>query len=427
MFPHRVTAYNSEATTVAFGQEINAATFALCKANLLLAGMDAENVALGNTLTRDAFPNHRFDYLVANPPFGLSWSSMRDEIEREHHRSLDRGRFGPGLPRVSDGQMLFTSHRISKMRQPEIGGSRIGIITSGSTLYTGGAGPGESNIRRFLVENDLIEAIVGLPPDLMLTTSIPTYVWILNNSKPPERRGLVQLVNAVGTLAPKTRGEARKELSAGEIAQVVSLYSNCGEGPNSKFLRGDAFGYQLITIERPLRLNFQTTRGRLDRLKGDSSLWADLDLDQLKTILISLGPTCYKNRDSFIQDVTATLNPAGIGLNSRQMAALCATVSEKDESANVCTDAKGRMEADRDLRVTESVPLREDVGAYFTRNIQPIIRDAWVDDKRTIVGYSIPFASYFLKPKQTRPLKELDAELTTAFRRIASMIEEFPL
>jgi type I restriction enzyme M protein len=252
--------HNPDARLVMYGQELNPESYAICKADMLIKGQDIANIIFGNTLSADGLPGKHFDYMLSNPPFGVEWKKIEKEIRKEAEQMGFNGRFGPGLPRVSDGSLLFLLHLVAKMRPAKDGGSRFGIVLNGSPLFTGGAGSGESEIRRHMLENDLVEAIIGLPTDMFYNTGISTYVWIVSNRKPAARRGKLQLIDASGFWQKmrKSLGSKRKELSPGHINDITRLFGNFEEAardgvPISRIFRNEDFGYRTITIERPQR------------------------------------------------------------------------------------------------------------------------------------------------------------------------------
>ena len=362
--------HNPGARLTMHGQELNDESYAICKADMLIKGQDVANIIPGNTLSEDGHPHTKFDYMLSNPPFGVEWKKVEKEIRKEHETQGFNGRFGPGLPRVSDGSLLFLLHLISKMRPAKDGGSRFGIVLNGSPIFTGGAGSGESEIRRYVLENDLVEAIIGLPTDMFYNTGISTYVWILSNRKPEHRKGKVQLIDASGFWQKmrKSLGSKRKELSDEHIAEVTRLFGECveaslpsppaGEGPGergqskpiSRIFNNQDFGYRTITVERPL----------------------------------------------------------------------------KDAAGKVVLHEKGKLkgkpQADASLRDTENVPLSEDVESYFKREVQPHAPDAWIDHDKTKVGYEIPFNRHFYVFEPPRPLSMIDSELKACTDRILTMI-----
>jgi type I restriction enzyme M protein len=383
--------HNPQARLTMFGQELNDESYAICKADMLIKGQDVANIVPGNTLSDDGHGGRKFDYMLSNPPFGVEWKKVEKVVRQEHENKGFDGRFGPGLPRVSDGSMLFLMHLLSKMRPAQDGGSRFGIVLNGSPLFTGGAGSGESEIRRYVLENDLVEAIVGLPTDMFYNTGIATYVWILSNKKPTDRKGHVQLIDASGFWQKmrKSLGNKRKEMSDAHIATVtrlfgdfteaelVSVFDDAGavlaepqlvtstdnmpavpEGgklkrvPISRIFRNEEFGYTTITIERPLRD------------------------DAGKPVLSVKGKQ------------------------------------------------KGKPQPNSALRDTENVPLTEDIKAYFEREVLPHAPDAWVDEEKSKVGYEIPFNRYFYVFEPSRSLHVIDEELKAVSANIMKMLEE---
>jgi type I restriction enzyme M protein len=379
---------NPKARLTMFGQELNDESYAICKADMLIKGQDVANIVAGNTLSDDGHPAHKFDYMLSNPPFGVEWKKVEKEVRREHEAQGFNGRFGPGLPRVSDGSLLFLMHLLAKMRPARDGGSRFGIVLNGSPLFTGGAGSGESEIRRYVLENDLLEAIVALPTDMFYNTGIATYVWIISNRKPEPRKGKVQLIDASGFWQKmrKSLGSKRREMGEEHIATVTRLFGGFVEAqvatvldaegkevarevvaagekppkapkggqvklaPLSRIFRNEAFGYRTITVERPLR----------DRAG--------------KVALIEKGKQ------------------------------------------------KGKPQPDTSLRDTENVPLAEYVAAYFEREVLPHVGDAWIDEDKTKVGYEIPFNRHFYVFEPPRELAE-NADLKQVTGRILRMIE----
>ncbi|NEU14427.1 SAM-dependent DNA methyltransferase [Methylobacterium sp. BTF04] len=381
--------HNPQGHLTMFGQELNPESYAICKADMLIKGQDIGNIAPGNTLSDDGHPKRRFDYMLSNPPFGVEWKKVEKQVRAEYEQKGFDGRFGPGLPRVSDGSLLFLMHLLSKMRTREEGGCRFGIVLNGSPLFTGGAGSGESEIRRYVLENDLVEAIVALPTDMFYNTGISTYVWILSNKKPETRRGKVQLIDASSFWRKmrKTLGSKRKEMSEKQITDVTQLFGQFVEArlatlfdvegkevgreivldgeaepampeggkiklaPLSRIFSNSAFGYRTITVERPLR----DEAGR--------------------PVLGQRGK------------------------------------------------AKGKPQADSSLRDTENVPLDENVETYFKREVLPHATDAWIDHEKTKAGYEIPFTRQFYVFEPPRQLAEIDADLDAVTTRIKAMLE----
>jgi type I restriction enzyme M protein len=380
--------HNPAARLTLFGQELNDESYAICKADMLIKGQDVANIVIGNTLSEDGHASRRFDYMLSNPPFGVEWKKVEKAVRQEHEQQGYNGRFGPGLPRISDGSMLFLLHLLAKMRPAQDGGSRFGIVLNGSPLFTGGAGSGESEIRRYVLENDLLEAIVALPVDMFYNTGISTYVWIVSNRKPKARQGKIQLIDASADWRKmrKSLGSKRKELSDEHIAAITRLFGDFVEAeritvwdaegkeiarqvvpvgealpsappggkirraPLSRIFKNEAFGYRTITVERPLR-------------------------DEQGNIVL--------------------------GSKGKQ---------------------KGRPQPDSSLRDTENVPLAEAVEAYFQREVRPHAADAWIDHEKTKVGYEIPFNRHFYVFEPPRPLAEIDADLKAVSARILSLL-----
>jgi type I restriction enzyme M protein len=384
--------HNPVARLTLHGQELNPESYAICKADMLIRGQDVSHIAFGNTLSDDGHARKKFDYMLSNPPFGVEWKKVEKVVRAEHEQKGFDGRFGPGLPRVSDGSMLFLLHLVAKMA-PVVngqGGSRFGIVLNGSPLFTGGAGSGESEIRRYLLENDLVEAIIGLPTDMFYNTGIATYVWIVSNKKPAHRRGQVQLIDASGFWQKmrKSLGSKRKEMSDAHIAEVTRLFGDFAEAdvvtvfdkygkevgrhvlrdgqpepaapeggkrkraPLSRRFRNESFGYTTITVERPLRD------------------------EQGKVVLVQKGKQ------------------------------------------------KGQPQPDSSLRDTENVPLGEDIRVYFEREVLPHASDAWIDEGKSRVGYEIAFNRHFYVFERPRPLEEIDAELRQVSANIMRMLGE---
>ncbi|ERS81830.1 type I restriction-modification system subunit M [Halomonas sp. PBN3] len=426
-----------DVTVSLHGQELNPESYAICKADMLIKGQAVEQIKLGNTLSDDQLPGEHFDFMLSNPPFGVEWKKVQKAITDEHNHKGYDGRFGPGLPRVSDGSLLFLMHLVSKMRPRQEGGSRIGIILNGSPLFTGGAGSGESEIRRYLLQHDLVEAIVGLPTDMFYNTGIATYVWILSNHKPAERRGQVQLINATGRASKmrKSLGSKRQFVADRDIEEIVRLYGACQESEESKLFPVEAFGYRRITVERPLRLNFQASPERLAKLEDEKPLQKlpEAEREAIKAACATLAPEqVFTNRDVFTRALKAAIKGAGLKVGAPLQKAILSALSERDPEADICLDKKGNPEPDTGLRDNENVPLDESVFDYFEREVKPHVPDAWIDeDKRDpldgrigIVGFEIPFNRHFYQFTPPRPLEEIDADLKACTDRIKQMIEE---
>ena len=327
---------NPKARLELFGQEINPESYAIFKADMLIKGQNASNVKYGNSFTEDGLDGETFDYMLSNPPFGVSWKKVQSTIKKEHKEDGFAGRFGAGLPRVSDGSLLFLQHMIAKMKQNEQG-SRLAVVFNGSPLFTGSAESGESDIRKWIIENDMLEAIVALPDQLFYNTGISTYIWVLDNRKDPERQGKVQLINAASFFEKMSRslGNKRNEITRDQIEEITNIYGAFTEGPYCKIFDNEDFGYHRITVEQP----------------------------------------------------------------------------QREEDGSIVTDRKGNPKPDSSLRDYENIPLKEDIEAYFNREVQPHVPDAWIDHSKTKVGYTINFTRYFYEYQPLRSTAEIRADI----------------
>ncbi|MDD3762401.1 MAG: class I SAM-dependent DNA methyltransferase [Nevskiales bacterium] len=384
-----LTDHNPQARLTMFGQELNPESYAICKADMLIKGQEVTNIVFGNTLSDDGHHGQTFDYMLSNPPFGVEWKKVQNEVRKEHEQQGYNGRFGPGLPRVSDGSMLFLLHLISKMRPAKDGGSRFGIVLNGSPLFTGGAGSGESEIRRYVLENDLLEAIIGLPTDMFYNTGIATYIWIVSNRKPAARKGKVQLIDASSYWQKmrKSLGSKRKELSDAHIDEITRLFGEFVEARQATLTDADgkAISRQIVRAGEP---------------EPTAPEGGTLTLVPISRI--------FRNEDFGYRSITV----------ERPL---------KDEHGKPVLGIKGKQKGkpqpDSSLRDTENIPLAEDIDAYFQREVLPHAPDAWIDPDKTRVGYEIPFNRHFYVFKPPRPLAEIDAELKACTDRIKQMIE----
>lgn len=382
--------HNPDARLTMFGQELNDESYAICKADMLIKGQDVGNIVVGNTLSEDGHGGKKFDYMLSNPPFGVEWKKVEKEVRKEAAEKGFDGRFGPGLPRVSDGSMLFLLHLIAKMRPAVDGGSRVGIVLNGSPLFTGGAGSGESEIRRYVLENDLVEAIIGLPTDMFYNTGISTYIWILSNKKPDDRKGWVQLIDASSFWQKmrKSLGSKRKELSDEHIADITRLFGDFSEGDLHTVL--DAKGNE---VERKLAA------------PGDEAP----DAPEGGKVKVAPISRVFKNHEFGYTTITVE-RP------------LC------DDAGNILVGLKGKQkglpQADSSLRDTENVPLTDEVQAYFEREVLPHAPDAWIDHDKSKVGYEIPFNRHFYVFEPPRDLHTIDEELKGVTATIMKMLEE---
>lgn len=436
---------NPHASTALFGQEINSRTYAICKADLLIQGQDPSNVKLGDTLVSDEFEDRKFDYVLSNPPFGTDWKAVEQDVRDEHDRG-GQGRFAPGLPAVGDAAMLFLLHVASKMRDvDETGrGGKAGIVLNGSPLFNGGAGSGPSEIRGYMLENDLVEAIVALPNDMFYNTGIATYLWILSNAKPAERKGTVRLIDAsdLGEKMRKSVGSKRLEITEKKRIAIERAFAGTLseddeiQVPVKEFSNRD-FAYWTVTVERPLQLRFECTEERIVAVTEHKSLGK---IDGLKEALESFGEAPYLNRESFMKDLGKHLGNEGLSLKTPQRKALWQAIGVHDDAADYCRvqsgKSRGDLEPDPALRDTENVPfgwgghlktheaLEETVHAYFDAEVRPHVDDAWIDWTKTKTGYEIPFTRHFYEYVPPRQLEEIDADLNRVVGEILEMLRE---
>jgi len=438
---------NPNARLEVFGQDYNAQAYAICGSDMMIKGQNIEHIAFGDSFTDDHFPDIKFDYMLANPPFGVEWKPEADFIKREHEEQGFGGRFGAGLPRINDGSLLFLQHMISKMKDPAEGGTRLAIVFNGSPLFTGSAGSGESEIRRWIIENDWLEAIVALPDQLFYNTGIYTYLWIVTNRKERSRKGKIQLVNGV-TFFKKMRkslGNKRHEICEDQRGDVTRLYGDFGNDDNIRVFDNEDFGYRRITVERPLRLNFAVDNHRIARLE-EASTFVNLatskkkkdthaaqaeiavGLKLQKDIIAALNALMprgiVKNRDAFAEMMRNVFKKARLKIPTALFKAILMALAERDETADLCVDAKRNPEPDPELRDYENVPLKDDVDEYMKREVLPHVPDAWVDRDKTKIGYEINFNRYFYKYTPPRPLEEIEADLKMIEKEIADMLAE---
>ena len=457
-----------------FGQEVNPETFAICVSDLFMKSedsRDAENIVFGSTLTEDRHRGTGFDYLIANPPYGKDWKRDQNTVRAEHERGA-AGRFAPGLPRISDGQLLFLLHMLAHQKEPDPkqpgqAGSRVAIIMNGSPLFTGDAGSGESEIRRHILENDLLEALIALPEQLFYNTGIATYVWVLTNRKARKRRGRVQLIDATRSwaLLRKSLGAKRREIPFEAKRDILALLRSFTDGETRRFPDDGEerelvvsriyptthFGFRKITVERPLRLDFQASPERIARLE-DERAFANLaqskkrkgaaktreealgraQQEAIRALLATLAGDLFTERPVFERALAEAARQAGEKLAAPITKAILQALSERNERAEICRDGKGEPEPDSALRDTESVPLGESVEAYFAREVRPHVPDAWIDTARRdpvdgavgIVGYEINFNREFYTYRPPRPLEEIEADIQSIEKDIVAMLRE---
>ena len=492
-----IRSLNAKASPMLFGQDWNDEAWAVCKSDMLIKGEDADRIILGDTFTKDGYARNKdgarwtFDYMLANPPFGVEWKQQQRFIEDERDKLGFEGRFGAGTPRVNDGALLFLQHMLSKMRPPKEGGSRIGIVFNGSPLFTGDAGGGESDIRQWIIENDWLEAIVALPEQLFYNTGIATYVWVLTNHKERARKGKVQLIDArqfwvqmeksLGNKrrrlgdpsdlpAPRAARQAGKPKDPDHIGELTRIHGNFRDGETRTFTEDDPitkqpvqrervvskifdnedFGYHKITVERPLKLNFQATPDRIARIESESGFKnlatsnkkdekarlreiaeGEKRQQEIRDLLLALEKSTasrvIEDRSEFLAELAKTLCACGVRLSVSELKAVVNALSERDDTVEVCRDRDGNPEPDTDLRDTETVPLKEGIEEYFKREVLPHVADAWIDHKKTKVGYEIPFNRHFYRYEPPHPLeviekdiKKLEGEILTLLKKVTN-------
>jgi type I restriction enzyme M protein len=470
---------NHEAKPLLYGQDWNDEAWAVCRSDMLIKGEDADNIALGDTFTKDAHARDEqgqkrsFDYMLANPPFGVEWKQQQRYIEHERDSLGYQGRFGAGTPRINDGALLFLQHMIDKMRPASEGGSRIGIVFNGSPLFTGDAGSGESEIRRWIIENDWLEVVVALPEQLFYNTGISTYIWILTNHKEPQRKGKVQLIDARNHWVPmeKSLGNKRRRMGdpsdkpkdpdyLGDITRLHGLFQEgssrwvlfdqdgkvvsvsniapTGDLPGtatagqawkqlvvSQVFDNEDFGYHKITVERPLRLNFHATPERLARLTGMAG--SEKRQQQIYDLLAEFAkrhPEPMNDRKRFLDCLKPLDRELDVRLSISELKAVVNALGERDESAEICRNRDGEAEADPELRDTENVPLKESIQAYFEREVLPHVPNAWIDHSKTKIGYEIPLNRHFYRYEPPRELAVIEAEIKALEADIVRLLGE---
>ena len=495
---------NPQAHLQLFAQEYNPESYAICCSDLLIKDEPIDNIIYGDTLgvknakskssnyvPHDGHPDKNFHYMFANPPFGVEWKPEKDFVDQEHDDLGFDGRFGAGVPRINDGSLLFLQHMISKMRplaEDGSGGSKIAIVFNGSPLFTGDAGKGESNIRRWIIENDWLDTIVALPDQMFYNTGIYTYIWLVSNKKPPHRKGKVQLIDGTRHYQQmkKSLGQKRHELSDEDIKELVRLYGEYQQDATSvvspegetqtrvcsKIFDNQEFGYLKITVERPLRLNFQASPERIARLweqtafknlatskkrKDETAKQLEIETGQneQQTILSILkeldAETVYLSRSRFVETLEKELKASGYKPKAPIKKAILNALGERDETAEICYDGKGNPEPDSELRDTEIVPLPADISLplplgyddknetshsellalvkdhcekYLKAEVLPHVPDAWIDHQKTKVGYEIPLNRHFYVYQPPRPLQEIEDDIKGLEADIVKMLGE---
>lgn len=437
------TNFNKNANIFLYGQELNSSTYAICKADMLLKGEDIDYIKGGDkehhkasTLSNDQHHDKRFDYILSNPPFGVSWEKDGTAVENEFERGLS-GRFGAGLPKISDAQFLFMQHIVSKLKRKEEGGGEAAVIFNSSPMYTGEVGSGENKIRRFILENDLLDAIIALPDSIFFNTDIPTFIWILSNKKDSDRKGKVQLINAqnIKRFLKKRLGYKRFEINDEDINKIFDLYKDNKNNKNSKIFSIHDFCFREIVIQRPLKLKFKITEESLLNLKNHKDFLNDVpskkrgekgDEENRKwqelrsciyEVLEKMCGEVIMSRAEFLKKLESGLLKNNLKASKKTIKTIWQILGERDEKAEICIDERGNMEEDKELKDYEKVPWGVDVKEYFKKEVKPFFHDAWIDEsikddtdnKIGLVGYEILFPRYFSeykKPKDTDDLKK---------------------
>jgi len=436
-----VTKINDSIDVVLFGQEINEEIYAICKADMLIKGENSENIkGPTSTLSNDQFRGKRFDFMISNPPYGRKWERDEEVVKKEADNGFE-GRFGAGLPRINDGQLLFLQHMISKFKAKEK--SRLAVITNGSPLFTADAGGGESEIRKWMIENDFVEAIIALPDQLFYNTGIRTYVWVLTNEKPTERVGKIQLVDATSKFKKKRKslGFKRQYLGEDDIKEIIEYYEKFSNSKNVKIFDNEDFGYSKVVVERPLQLNYQVTEERLEKLHAYKAFAKlaeskkenpDLKLkeeeegrknqEEIVKALQGIGHHLYKNWEEFEEKVKRALKEFKLSPNFIKNVILA--LSEHDDTADYVLGSKGKKQPDSNLRDSEKIPLKQDIEEYFEKEVKPYYSDAWMDRSKDKIGYEINFTQYFYKYQPPRKLEDIEKDIKEVTANIQELIKE---
>ncbi len=404
---------NPKATFHLYGQEVNPETFAICKADMLIKEEDPEKIAYGSTLSNDGFPRFQFDFMLSNPPYGKTWKIDQESIVDPKTKEIIDHRFaGIGVPRVSDGQLLFLMNMVSKMKKDSELGSRIASVHNGSSLFTGDAGSGESEIRKYIIENDLLEAIIQLPNNMFYNTGIATYIWVLSNRKAANKKGKVQLIDASGIYSKMRKGLGNKsnELKEEQIQTITDYFLKFTENGISKTFDNSDFGYWSITVERPLRLSFQISMDRIENLENKEE-YAPI----IKALQKIFGTVIHKDFNPLNPALDKILKTEGIKLKPKDRKAIIDAISWKDEEAEKVIKKKDKneieYEVDVELRDYENIPLKQDIQKYFEEEVLPFVPDAWIDHSKTIKGYEISFTKIFYQYQPLRSVEEISKEI----------------
>ena len=422
---HFALEINPKATYHLYGQEVNPETFAICKADMLIKEEDPEKIAFGSTLSNDGFPKLKFDFMLSNPPYGKTWKVDQDSIVDSKTKEILDSRFSVGVPRVSDGQLLFLMNMVSKMKADSEIGSRIASVHNGSSLFTGEAGGGESEIRKYIIENDLLEAIIQLPNDMFYNTGIATYIWVLSNKKEERRKGKVQLIDASGIYSKMRKGLGSKsnELTESHIQQIADAFKDFQQNEISRIFENDDFAYWSITVERPLRLAWQLTEERLSAMED-----TDYYLPVLKALQKQFGTAVQNDFNQLLTALDTHLKKLSLKWKPKEKKTFLDALSWRDEEAKPVIKKQDKeeviYEADPELRDYESVPVKQNVQEYFEKEVWPFVPDAWIDHSKTVKGYEVSFTKIFYRYQPLRSVATITEEIMQLERETEGLLND---
>lgn len=422
---HFALEINPKATYHLYGQEVNPETFAICKADMLIKEEDPEKIAFGSTLSNDGFPKLKFDFMLSNPPYGKTWKVDQDSIVDSKTKEILDSRFNVGVPRVSDGQLLFLMNMVSKMKADSEIGSRIASVHNGSSLFTGEAGGGESEIRKYIIENDLLEAIIQLPNDMFYNTGIATYIWVLSNKKEERRKGKVQLIDASGIYSKMRKGLGSKsnELTESHIQQIADAFKDFQQNEISRIFENDDFAYWSITVERPLRLAWQLTEERLSAMED-----TDYYLPVLKALEKQFGTAVQNDFNQLLSGLDTQLKKLSLKWKPKEKKTFLDALSWRDEEAKPVIKKQDKdeviYEADPELRDYESVPVKQNVQEYFEKEVWPFVPDAWIDHSKTVKGYEVSFTKIFYRYQPLRSVATITEEIVQLERETEGLLND---
>lgn len=422
---HFALEINPKATFHLYGQEVNPETFAICKADMLIKEEDPDKIAFGSTLSNDGFSKLKFDFMLSNPPYGKTWKVDQDSIVDSKTKEILDSRFNVGVPRVSDGQLLFLMNMVSKMKVDSEIGSRIASVHNGSSLFTGEAGGGESEIRKHIIENDLLEAIIQLPNDMFYNTGIATYIWVLSNKKEKKRKGKVQLIDASGIYSKMRKGLGSKsnELTELQIQKITRIFKDFQQNETSRIFDNDDFAYWSITVERPLRLAWKLTEERLAAIE-DAAYY----LPVLKALQKQFGTAIQNDFNQLLSGLDAQLKKLSLKWKPKEKKTFLEALSWRDEEAQPVIKKQDKdeviYEADPELRDYESVPVKQNVQEYFEKEVWPFVPDAWIDHSKTVKGYEVSFTKIFYRYQPLRSVATITEEIMQLERETEGLLND---